>query len=168
MLGWDILGSHTAVPQCEEKARHLQELLELAEQKLQQTMRKAETLPEVEAELAQRIAALTKASARGGAGAGGDVRDQREWKGRDWSQRAVLGPGEKLGLAAPCNHRAPGSPRHPTVLPNCGLSPCCPHCCRDKAPPLKDTSMCPAHVEFAPFPRPFLQGGGGPVDVDAF
>lgn len=122
MLGWDILGSHTAVPQCEEKARHLQELLELAEQKLQQTMRKAETLPEVEAELAQRIAALTKASARGGAGAGGDVRDQREWKGRDWSQRAVLGPGEKLGLAAPCNHRAPGSPRHPTVLPNCGLS----------------------------------------------
>ncbi|PKU33366.1 liprin-hypothetical protein [Limosa lapponica baueri] len=32
--------------QCEEKARHLQELLELAEQKLQQTMRKAETLPE--------------------------------------------------------------------------------------------------------------------------
>lgn len=34
----------------------------MAEQKLQQTMRKAETLPEVEAELAQRIAALTKAS----------------------------------------------------------------------------------------------------------
>ncbi|KAJ7411479.1 Liprin-alpha-4 [Willisornis vidua] len=34
--------------QCEEKARHLQELLELAEQKLQQTMRKAETLPEAE------------------------------------------------------------------------------------------------------------------------
>lgn len=33
----------------------------MAEQKLQQTMRKAETLPEVEAELAQRIAALTKA-----------------------------------------------------------------------------------------------------------
>ncbi|KAM5205398.1 liprin-alpha-4 isoform 16-T41 [Hipposideros larvatus] len=51
--------------QCEEKARHLQELLEVAEQKLQQTMRKAETLPEVEAELAQRVAALTKAQRHG-------------------------------------------------------------------------------------------------------
>lgn len=47
----------------EEKNRQLQERLELAEQKLQQTMRKAETLPEVEAELAQRIAALTKVGA---------------------------------------------------------------------------------------------------------
>uniref|UniRef100_A0A2K6TWZ8 PTPRF interacting protein alpha 4 n=1 Tax=Saimiri boliviensis boliviensis TaxID=39432 RepID=A0A2K6TWZ8_SAIBB len=52
--------------QCEEKARQLQELLEAAEQKLQQTMRRAETLPEVEAELAQRIAALTKAEERHG------------------------------------------------------------------------------------------------------
>lgn len=49
--------------QTEDKNRQLQEKLELAEQKLQQTIRKAETLPEVEAELAQRVAALTKVEA---------------------------------------------------------------------------------------------------------
>lgn len=48
--------------QMEEKNRQLQERFELAEQKLQQTIRKAETLPEVEAELAQRVAALSKVS----------------------------------------------------------------------------------------------------------
>lgn len=48
--------------QAEDRNRQLQEKLDLAEQKLQQTIRKAETLPEVEAELAQRVAALTKVS----------------------------------------------------------------------------------------------------------
>uniref|UniRef100_A0A8C5DQ63 SAM domain-containing protein n=1 Tax=Gouania willdenowi TaxID=441366 RepID=A0A8C5DQ63_GOUWI len=59
----ELANKEAFLRQMEEKNRQLQERLELAEQKLQQTMRKAETLPEVEAELAQRIAALTKVTA---------------------------------------------------------------------------------------------------------
>uniref|UniRef100_A0A9L0IFB9 SAM domain-containing protein n=1 Tax=Equus asinus TaxID=9793 RepID=A0A9L0IFB9_EQUAS len=66
-LGNEIAHKDSVHRQTEDKNRRLQERLELAEQqKLQQTLRKAETLPEVEAELAQRVAALSKAEERHG------------------------------------------------------------------------------------------------------
>lgn len=51
---------HVCPPQSEEKSRQLQERLDDAKQKLQQTLQRAETLPEIEAQLAQRVAALNK------------------------------------------------------------------------------------------------------------
>lgn len=108
--------------QCEEKARHLQELLEAAEQKLQQTMRKAETLPEVEAELAQRIAALTKASGprAPGSASGSASRALTEPGGawREWEAR-------RAGSQETASHRTtPGSTLSVSV---CWKSNPCPH-----------------------------------------
>ncbi|XP_067347360.1 liprin-alpha-1 isoform X8 [Channa argus] len=65
----EVANKEALYRQTEERNRQLQEKLELAEQKLQQTLRKAETLPEVEAELAQRVAALTKCVLCGSKGA---------------------------------------------------------------------------------------------------
>ncbi|XP_070835309.1 liprin-alpha-1 isoform X1 [Chaetodon trifascialis] len=65
----EVANKESLFRQTEDRNRQLQEKLELAEQKLQQTIRKAETLPEVEAELAQRVAALTKCVLCGSKGA---------------------------------------------------------------------------------------------------
>uniref|UniRef100_A0A4W3GBY9 Liprin-alpha-3-like n=2 Tax=Callorhinchus milii TaxID=7868 RepID=A0A4W3GBY9_CALMI len=53
----ELASKESLLKQSEEKNRQLQDWLDTSKQKLQQTLRKAETLPEVEAELAQRVAA---------------------------------------------------------------------------------------------------------------
>uniref|UniRef100_A0A670J762 PTPRF interacting protein alpha 3 n=1 Tax=Podarcis muralis TaxID=64176 RepID=A0A670J762_PODMU len=65
----ELASKESLYRQSEEKNRQLQDWLEDAKQKLQQTLQKAETLPEIEAQLAQRVAALNKVLARrGGSG----------------------------------------------------------------------------------------------------
>ncbi|XP_061562397.1 liprin-alpha-3-like isoform X1 [Phycodurus eques] len=62
----DLASKESLHRQSEEKNRQLQERLDEAKQKLQQTLQRAETLPEIEAQLAQRVAALNKAEERHG------------------------------------------------------------------------------------------------------
>nr|XP_032815829.1 liprin-alpha-1-like isoform X14 [Petromyzon marinus] len=62
----ELANKEAVIRQSEDRARQMQERLELGEQKLQQTLKKAQTLPEIEAELAQRVVALTKAEERHG------------------------------------------------------------------------------------------------------
>lgn len=57
---------HLSILQAEERNEMLENRIKGAENKLQHSLRKAEALPEVEAELAQRISALTKAEERHG------------------------------------------------------------------------------------------------------
>ncbi|NIG58772.1 liprin-alpha-3 isoform X3 [Pontoporia blainvillei] len=60
----ELASKESLYRQSEEKSRQLAEWLDDAKQKLQQTLQKAETLPEIEAQLAQRVAALNKARQR--------------------------------------------------------------------------------------------------------
>uniref|UniRef100_H2Y9Y0 SAM domain-containing protein n=1 Tax=Ciona savignyi TaxID=51511 RepID=H2Y9Y0_CIOSA len=63
----ELANRDAAVRQLEERNDILQDRIKSADQKLQQSLRRAEALPEVvEAELAQRVAALTKAEERHG------------------------------------------------------------------------------------------------------
>uniref|UniRef100_A0A3B3CG43 PTPRF interacting protein alpha 3 n=1 Tax=Oryzias melastigma TaxID=30732 RepID=A0A3B3CG43_ORYME len=62
----ELASKESLYRQSEEKNRQLQERLDESKQKLQQTLQRAETLPEIEAQLAQRVAALNKAEERHG------------------------------------------------------------------------------------------------------
>uniref|UniRef100_G3U174 PTPRF interacting protein alpha 3 n=1 Tax=Loxodonta africana TaxID=9785 RepID=G3U174_LOXAF len=66
LLENELASKESLYRQSEEKSRQLAEWLDDAKQKLQQTLQKAETLPEIEAQLAQRVAALNKAEERHG------------------------------------------------------------------------------------------------------
>lgn len=62
----NLASKDSSVKQLDEKLKTMQEKLEYSEQKLTQSLRKAEALPTVEAELAERMAALSQAEERQG------------------------------------------------------------------------------------------------------
>lgn len=83
--------------------------------------------------------------------------------GQELERECSAGIRGGAGSGRPLQQWSPWQPEASHSASHCGLSvPCRPHCCRDKALPLKDTSTCPAHEGFAPFPRPFSPRQGWP------
>lgn len=147
-------------PQTEDRNRQLQERLELAEQKLQQTLRKAETLPEVEAELAQRVAALSKVP---------------PWAPLPCTAGFDREGGSLLGLVGPGASELSGRARLASsavffeagTLPQCQMLPP-PFCCPASVPLQSVCRACPVWAVTEPCSRgcvrsaePRTAAGGG-------